>query len=360
MYFASEISFDPTAATRLDRVKPTKAFARLFYYMTAGLAREEVEVETFTAVSILQQINVALRSAEVTNIVRLACDGDDFYHDREGRPDDLAVALQTLEASRANADRTAPFETLALVLEHAAGELKYLIQIDIVREHAPGTHPIRLTVNGVPRLLQHADDAASAKRDLVSLFSSQQAHDAFVDASREEFDAFLDRLVQALALHIGVDQVTEQRAAKLLRPERRRKHAADDTQPSRDGFDDAPPLFCGYYGFTDSIFHMWLWSELMHDHGIQARDVTLVNEAGADVVHVGEDGIDPGEVALLDPDAPLAVAAGVDAVGLDQDGNAIPKDTGGWLGSVLDGGVDTDGGFDSGSSCSSCGSCGGD
>ncbi len=379
MYFASEISFDPSSATQICRVKPSKAFARFFYYLTAGMAAERQEVETFTAVSILQQVNIALRGLGITNIVRLARDGVDFYFDEQGRPDDLAEAIKTLGVSEASPFAGTLFERLVLVLEHADEAFKYLVQIDITRRHAPGEHPISLNINGVFRSVAHAPDANTAKRQLAGVFTDQESHDAFVAERRTAFDAFVARVKAALATHIGVDEVSEHTRAKVIRPNRRRRSREDGIEYDSDWGSHSDPLFGGYHGFSDAFFHAWIWSELMHDHGLHARDVTLVDESGSDVMHLGSEGIDPSTTSVLDPDAAVEVPPGSDTVvyhGHDyaealcepavQTPEAVDSDSSGWLGGMFDGSVD-DSSYGSscmssfGSSCaSSCGSsCGG-
>ena len=106
MYFTGELGIDPAKMTRINPVKPTKAFARMLFHLSAGGFSEKEEEETFTAVSILQQLNMALRSVGITNIVRLAKDDFDFYFDEEGRDNDLKEAMERfrLETDRYEAE----------------------------------------------------------------------------------------------------------------------------------------------------------------------------------------------------------------------------------------------------------------
>ena len=385
MYFAAEISFDPSTATELRRVKPSKAFAKFFYYMTVGLAGVRKEFETFTAVSVLQQINIALRSAGVTNIVRLARDGQDFYFDQAGRPDDLADAMKTFEMAEASQFSGKPFETISLVLEHQDVALKYLVQIDIARMHAPGEHPVVLTLNAALRTPAAAPDANTAKHQLGAVFTSQTSHDTYIGERRRAFEAFVHQVKGALAYHIGVDHITENFRTKLLRPSRRRRSNVDEIEYDSDWGGHHDPLFGGYYGFDEVFFHAWLWSELMHDHGVHAQQVTLVDESGHDVLFLGDQGIDPASSSALDPNSAMEVPSDPDA--LVYDGHAYAgqiyasamrtgflgtgTDASSWLDGMFDGGWSDGGSDDSnfgsscGSSCasscgSSCGGCGGD
>ena len=55
MYFSASLSVDPSQMTHIDKVKPTKAFKKILYYLTAGGLSDKEEVETFTAIAVLQQ-----------------------------------------------------------------------------------------------------------------------------------------------------------------------------------------------------------------------------------------------------------------------------------------------------------------
>jgi len=75
----------PWKITEIEKVQPTKAFKRMLFFMTAGGVGDQQEVETFTAISILQQIFKGLTSVGINNIVRLAKDDMDYYIDNEGK-----------------------------------------------------------------------------------------------------------------------------------------------------------------------------------------------------------------------------------------------------------------------------------
>ena len=97
MYFHGTLAIDPSQMTNIELVKPTKAFGKMCYYMTLGLASEKEERETFTAVSILQEFNRAFSSLGITNILRLAKNDVDYYLDEVGREDDLKEAMAVFE-----------------------------------------------------------------------------------------------------------------------------------------------------------------------------------------------------------------------------------------------------------------------
>ena len=148
MYFSGKITVDPAQVTNIQKVRPQKAFRRLLHQLSAGLVSDKEEQETFTAVAILQQLNVAFRQLDVTDIIKLAHDDIDFYHDTEGKKDDLKEALDHYDLT-INDAMSQVFKQLFLVLDHEQDDLYYLIEITINRTHAVGDHPIEIKVNGL-------------------------------------------------------------------------------------------------------------------------------------------------------------------------------------------------------------------
>ena len=94
MYLEGLITVDPSQLTEIVKTKPTKAFGKIASLLTAGMASPKEEVETFCALSILQQLYKVVRSVGINDVVRIAKDETVFYHDTEGRTDDLKVAME--------------------------------------------------------------------------------------------------------------------------------------------------------------------------------------------------------------------------------------------------------------------------
>ena len=117
MYFSGSLTVDPSQLTNIKKVRPQKAFRRMLYQLTAGLVSDQEEHETFTAVAILQQLNQVLRQLGVTNIIRLAHDDIDFYHDTEGKENDLKEAFDTYDLTISDA-MSQVFSQLFLVVDH--------------------------------------------------------------------------------------------------------------------------------------------------------------------------------------------------------------------------------------------------
>jgi len=356
MILSGTMTVDPNQLTKIETKKPTKVFGKLLYKLTLGTISEKEEVETFTAISILQEINRVFVSMGINNIVRIAKDGIDFYLDTEGKEDDLKEAIDNFSLDMNNIESEL-FNQLILVLEHEEDELKYLIEIKINRTHDVGAFPIEISIDGLMAKFKSGLD--QPKDQLKKIFANQQSYDSFVEAQKAHFNRFLDKLDMELRKFIKVDQVNVNSQARIVRPGKKIS-GANEIQHNRDG----RPVHYGYYGYDDFFLYSWFWAESMHMHNLHVHDVMIVDPAGDAVLEVGEQGFMAGEEAALNPDEDFSVPEGddVEAVGGNEFIEESEIDT-----SSSDGGDswfgDSSGGdFDSGgdASCSSCSSCGGD
>jgi len=372
MYFQGMLTIDPSQLTHLERVKPTKGFARMGYLLTGGLAASQEERETFCAVTILQQVNLVMRSLGIDNVVRLAKDDTTFYEDTQGAEGDLKLALDEF-AARAKFDGTNLFNTLNLVLEHHVGDLALLLDIRISRTHPVGDHPIKITVNGLPNELSTEDGEEQVRKRMEGVFASQQNYDDFIARHRKAFTTFLEEIEAAFRKNMKVDKVDVKSGVKIVRPKNRVKSRGDVPTASGDYYAH-DPVYHGYYGYGDAFFYAWLWSDSCHSNHIHCHDCTIVDASGAEVLEVGALGFQGGEGDTLNVDEPFSVpdsgdvqvfhghdyAADVsDRTGGSFDSISGGSESGGWLSSFAD---SSDGGSDGGSGCggSSCGSgCGG-
>lgn len=356
------MTIDPSQLTKIDHVKPTKGFGRIAYYMTGGLLKKEEEHETFCALSILQQINLVMRSVGIENVVRLATDNIVFYEDTEGKQGDLKLALDQF-AEKVDPNRIQLFETLNLVLEHDLDDLACMLDIRIKRKHAVGEFPITVTVVGVPRGSSTTEKSAEeARRELEPVFSSQQNYDYFVARQRQNFDAFVENIKKAFNAKMKLDDVQTKSGLNIIRPNTRVTSKDDIRKPSGD--DDCDPVFHNHHDSDDTFFLMWIWAELCHDHDIHCADCSIVDSTGQEVLEVGPEGFQAGEGSAMNVEEPFCIPDGTDiqvkanndfGTELSHTGDA----SGGWLDSV---GGSFDSGSDAGSGCggSSCGSsCGG-
>jgi hypothetical protein len=369
MYWYGHIAIEPSQLAEVRR-KPTKGFKRIAELLTVGILSQREQVETFTAISILQDINVVMRSLGITDLVRLSKDEQSLYDDSEGQFDnDLEPAIEQLQSNSTLRNGTV-FETLTMMLEHHLEELALVIEVRIRRVHDVGICPIQIVVNGLAASMRGSGDLAANASVVTDTFASQENYDAFANKHREQFDAFMSRLELAIRQKMSIQDLHKSVRTKVVRPD---SVSATAIQSKRNTTTDSDPVFDRYDSTSDMFFYCWLWSSFSHDHGIHIADTTLVDGSGHDMLTINELGIDAGEASLLDPQVPIAevdASSWDSAAGVDSDsskgwfGGDTSSDSsgGGWLDSFGFGDSDGGGGSDGGSSCgSSCGSgCGGD
>lgn len=367
MYFENKINIHPDLESHTQRVRPTKFFAKMLVLLSAGLASKKEEIQTYTAVSILQSLNMVLRSVGVDNIVRISKDNLEIYYDTKGEKGDLPKALERF-TQEVDPIESEVFEDLRLVLEHEDHAFKYVIEIAILRRHPQGQAPIRITAHGVPghfRRMPSENDTDLFKRMREGL-ETQSAYDRFQTDSRAHFDAFVDSIALALRAHLPIKSIDKETKTKVVRT--KRKYSSSESDES---IHDHSPMHRSYAGFDDWQLSMWMWSELCRDQNIHVQEVTLVDPNGHDVMDLGSTGFNAGENDVLNPDAAFEIPSGSDNVIYSGHMYSTEVESAGYhVSSVSDDGVeicseasssswsDSDSSW-SGSSCSSCSSCGG-
>lgn len=369
MFLSASLSVDPSQLTKIQAIAPTKMFKKLLFILSSGNISEKEEVETLTALSILQQLNVALRSMGITNIVRLSKDEIDFYLDEEGKKDDLK---ETLEKFSYDVDEieSEVFKTLDLVLEHADGEFNYLIEIFVRRIHKVGEPPIQIKINGVMKEFQVKSNQPETEiqEKLKPIFDSNEKYQSFVKGKQLKFDQFVSSLEVAVRKAIRIDHIKVESNAKIVRPKERVKKRIPSAHKQV-----AEPVFYGYPGWGNTFFYAWMWSSMCHTHDIQVNNTTLVDDNGANIMSVGEQGFNAGESNTLNVDQPFEPPQTTDAVYYDNNEYAADIQNAGLSEGGFDSSADTRNAFsdfsdssdsssdsgDSGGSCSSCSSCGG-
>ena len=316
MYFESKISIDPSQLTEIHRIKPTKGFARLAHLLTAGVVKSQEERETFCAISILQQINIVMRSAGINNIVRLAKDDTVIYEDTAGRENDLKHAIDEFSKHVSTEDRKF-FNSLNLTLEHEADDLVILIDIHINRSHEVGEHPIDISINGLCTRLGVNEDEDDICDNMSEIFTSQSNYDSFIDARKESFEKMLSKIEDGFVKHMNVDDVHVQSKMNIIRPSRR-INKRSDIPKSQSGTSD--PVYMDHYGWDDHSYYAWTWADHCHEHDIQCRDVTIVDSEGNAALSVNEEGFSAGEGDTMNVDADFTLpdSSGVVAVSGSQ------------------------------------------
>ncbi len=299
MYFSGRLEIDPSQMTMIKRVKPTKMFGKLLDAMTFGQLSDKQEHETFTALAILQQLNMGLRSMNIKNVIRLAVDDYDFYLDEKGVEDDLADAMFELKA-KIDPLESEIFNTIYLVLEHDEAAIKYLIEISVTRKHKVGEYPINVIVNGVLQdfQLKDGENPEQLQKRMEDIFNSQEKYDNFVKTQKLKFDNYLDIIEQNIRKVIKVDDIVKNSENRMVRP----KHKIDKPEQVKS-YQHTEPIYYGYYGMGNFFMYAWLWSSMCHSHNIYCHNFTMVDEKGHEVMGVGEEGFNAGETETLNPEA---------------------------------------------------------
>ena len=308
MYLSATMTIDPNHLTQLRR-KPTKGFRRFAELLTGNLLSQREEHETFTALSIMQEINVALRSVGVTDVVKFSRDDQVLYDDQaSANSDDMSAAIDSLARNRT--PHAESFSSLSLLLEHHLASIALIIEIKVLRVHAIGVYPIQIAVNGLDAAMQTAEDTHTLSSQLDQVFASQQSYDAYTESKKAEFEAFIERLEQAFRSLMNVDNLHRRVYTNIVRPgltPSSKSNSAAHDPATGNAYSEAnqPPMMQRYHSSADSLMYLWMWSSFMHTNNTYCHDTTIVSESGQPAFSVGEAGFNAGESSTLDPDAPF-------------------------------------------------------
>ncbi len=301
MFFTGALEVDPSQLTMIKRVKPSKLFTKFLDVISFGTTSKREEHETFTAVAILQQLNMGLRAINIKNVVRLAVDNYDFYLDEKGEEDDLDEAMLEFK-TKADPIESELFNAIYLVLEHLDGNLKYLIEISISRKHKVGEYPIKITINGVLFELQlkPGETHEDLEKRMLPIFATQEDYDNYVNRHKQSFETFIENLEIGLKKSIRIDNVRRNVYVNLVRPSKKVTDAAEITHERY-----SEPAFYGYYGFDNFMLYSFLWAYMMYSNNNYVNNVHVVDDMGHDVMDIGENGFYASESNAFNVEAPF-------------------------------------------------------
>jgi hypothetical protein len=309
MYFNSILEIDPSQITVYKKVKSSKLIAKFKDVLSFGALTEKQEHETFTAVSILQQINMGLSSINVNNVIRLAVDDYDFYLDEKGEDNDLEQAMFEFKA-KVDPLESELFETIYLVLEHIDEHIKYLIEISVDRKHKVGEYPIRININGVLNDFKYINDKNGKEmlhEKLNGIFSSQEKYDSFVREKFGLFNNFVDELSQAIKRFIRIDDQIVSKNIQIIRTKEKIK---SPSQIKHGRYTE--PIHYGYYGIDDYFFYTTLWSSMMYENNMYCSNCLIVDSLGEPILSIGEKGFNAGESNTLNNEVAFEPPSGGD------------------------------------------------
>ena len=156
--------------------------------------------------------------------------------------------------------------------------------------------------------MQSTSDPQTLNAQLDQVFASQQTYDAYTEAKRDEFEAFIERLEQAFRSLMSVDNLHRRVYTNIVRPgltPASKSTRAHDGSMKDDTATSQPPMLQRYHGGADSLMYLWMWSSFMHTNNTYCHGATIVSEEGQPAFSVGEEGFNAGESSTLDPDAPF-------------------------------------------------------
>ncbi len=296
MYFRGILTIDPSQLTRIQKVPPSQGFKKLLFSLTGGQFADRLEVETFKAINILQQIHGSFSTVGINNIIRLTHDDIDIYYDKNGEKNDLDFAMDKYQIQIDDSMST-HFKTLEMVLEHEDDTFKYLIEITINKSHEEGEYPIEMVISGMLREfnLKPGQTREELKAQMQKHFKDQESYNMFINTKKLAFEQFLESIRFETMKHIKVEDIKmDIKSRMVIQKDKRSATTHKEIQPEYAG----TPY--GYFGFGDLILYSWLWSELSFDHNIHLSDVDLVTEGGESISSIGEEGMDAADASVMD------------------------------------------------------------
>lgn len=278
MYFNGTLAIDPSQLTRISTVRPANIFDGLWSLLRGNGYSEQQEEETFTAVSILNQVYNAFQSIGIDNLVRLTYDGQDYDVDSCGRKMDLRAAIRNFEGEVSRQDSTM-FNQLTMVVEHETDEFKCLIETEINRTHEVGTYPIIVRVSGLlPEFRSHLNCTfPDLIRSVATLVESQQSLDDFRDQRRQAFSDYLKGLENAFRQVIHVDDITTTFESRVVLSHRMAP-SSPRLIPSRYQSNDA--VFQGYFQLQEYTWYLYQWPSLLQHFELNINQITVVDTSG--------------------------------------------------------------------------------
>ena len=149
MYLQGVVTIDPSQLTHLDRVKPTKGFARMAHLLTGGLVASEKNEKPSRGHHI-----AANQRCHAIIGCRQCCPTCQGRHSLLRRHTWARGGFKTsIDAfsAKAKSDDISLFNTLDLVLEHHTEKMAFLIDIRIHRTTALGSTQFRSRSMGFRR-----------------------------------------------------------------------------------------------------------------------------------------------------------------------------------------------------------------
>ncbi len=226
MYFTGNLKVDPSEATKIEAVEPSGVFKKLLSKLGGGF-NKKVEIETFTAVSIIQQLYRVLKALKINNVLKLSHDDEVIYEDTSDNQNDLDLVVMQYELET-NEIYSKDFKLLTMTLEHELDDMKYLVKVTVNKHHDVGVYPIEINVKGL---------------NLIDKFRScdQQEIKDLLKKRGEKFVNFLNQIdfqfrrliaVDDIKVEHDVNLVIDQQDIETLKSEKERSSSTNFTLES--------------------------------------------------------------------------------------------------------------------------------
>jgi len=294
MYLTSQIEIDPSQLTKIKSVPQNSFWHKFANFMTLGVRSKKLEQETFTAISIINEIYTALKRAGLNNIVSLSIDDHIVFEDKLSVDDDLDTAI--FEAKRKlDPLQSELFEHIDLTLEHIQNDIKFVIDIHILRKHRVGEYPIKIWISGLfnEYALRENETRIQLLKRLSEAFVNQEVYDIFCKRFEGNFSYFIADFKRSLSLAIPNDAIIEKSKKVILRPkivpESFSKYNVNNISFANDkGLE-----------IKNQSFYTMFWADLCHKYNIYVNNTIVADELGNYIIDIGNIGFKAGLTKML-------------------------------------------------------------
>jgi hypothetical protein len=285
MYFSSKIEIDPTQITLIKAINQASVFQTLFSSLIDE--NKKYEQETFSAITILDQIHDGLEELKINNTIRLAVDNINYFIDLNSEDDDLFKAIATV---RNNVDPYGSkyFENIFLVLEHLDDNFKYVIEIRIKRTHKVSEYPIKIHINALINDFEIKTDDYNTELDnkLKNIFTNQESYDDYVNKKKQAYDKFVKKFFKTIGKKIKVDGIKCYSDIRIIRPISKIDNLEDVKFSNK-----AHSIFYGYPNFLNNFYYATKWLDYCFNNQIKFTNLKVVDSIGFKVLSISDIGI---------------------------------------------------------------------
>lgn len=281
MFFTSYIQIDPSQETV---IKPKDGrFIVMLSNLLSNNQENKLEQETFSAISILEEIKEGLNNIGVSNIIKLSVDNFDYYFDSLSKDNDLEDAFANLKC-RIDPVNAKLFDKIHIALEHKENRIKYYIDIAIQRKHKVKEFPIKINIFGLfsDFSLTHLVSDTAIKKELEKLFESKLDYQDFVDNRKKSYDEFIAKFLNSIKKFLKIDADKIVTNSALIR-----SNSVNYTIEEIKNKGLFTKNEYSYNGMLDYILYLWYWCAFLAEKDVNLGDFILFDENGKRILSVG-------------------------------------------------------------------------